>query len=111
MHTRISYDIYIYIYIYVYIYITYHFLYIICIYLYNVANDRRCIYVHLVTVPNPRTIITNGKVREYRAKSYKIVELHFRVALIRVVSTYQKYFTVESLQPKECQKLDKIYDR
>jgi len=33
----------------------------ICIYLYNVANDRRCIYVHLVTVPDPRTTITNGK--------------------------------------------------
>lgn len=43
-----------------YIYIIYHFIFI-CIYLYNVANDRRCIYVHLVTVPDPRTTVINGE--------------------------------------------------
>lgn len=43
-----------------YIYIIYNLIFI-CIYLYNVANDRRCIYVHLVTVPDPRTTVINGE--------------------------------------------------
>lgn len=64
MHTRISFMIFIiYIYVYILFIILYIYIYIssFCIYLYNVANDRRCIYVQIVTVPDPRTTIINGK--------------------------------------------------
>lgn len=72
---------------YIYIYIIYHFIYIsFCIYLCNVANDRRCIYLQIVTVPDPRTTIINGKRNIDTCEIMEIMKLSTKCDITRWIS-------------------------